>query len=76
VLSRLCREPVLRLEHVTVGRPRVGGTPRNLPVAEVARGGAAVLHRELELLGGFLVQLRRSLQPLTGIAQFQTLTSR
>src|SRR5215211_1877681 len=59
VLARLFLEPALRLEHVPLSGPRVGGTARHLAVAEVSSRRARMPRREVELLGSLVVQSRR-----------------
>jgi hypothetical protein len=72
-MERLLSQALLRFQHVTVRGPAVGGAARHLAVSEVPGRGPAVLRRELELGGRFLVELRLGGESL---AQFQTLTSR
>ena len=69
MLACLRAHALLRLQQVAVGRPGMGGAARDFLVAEMRRRGAAVLPRQVELLGDLVVQRN-------DIRQFQTLTSR
>jgi hypothetical protein len=73
VPERLLPQALLRLQHVTVRGPAVGRAARDLAVAEVSGGGAAMPRRQLELRGSVLVELRFRGE---AVVQFQTLTSR
>jgi hypothetical protein len=76
MLARLLVQPLARLEHVAARSPGVGGGPRHVPFAHVRRRGPTVTRRELQLLRGPLVELRRGIEGVGAVAQFQTLTSR
>jgi hypothetical protein len=63
VVARLAVEPFLRLEHVTSGSPCMRGAAGHLAVPEVPGCDLTVTGGPVELGGGFVVQLRRRLEP-------------